>query len=135
MYQNHAEVFFSAVFFPLESRSCPTVGHQSCGKGSRPHSAAEWKGLNPVLSPDKPQISALFIGAVANSPASPRKDPGELCGAGSGSWDFSPQPPQSWRISPQQDCIYQLLGKSVASAEVPGCTLGETGLRCPHLHR
>lgn len=91
-----------------------TMGHQSCGKGSGPHSTPTWKGLasvSPVLSPDTSQISALLMGAAANSPASPRKILGndvelEMPGG------TSVQPPQPWRIGPQQHPIYQLLGKS-----------------------
>lgn len=83
-------------------------------KAQDPIPPLAWKGLaslSSVLSPDTSQISALFMGAAANSPASPRKILGndvklEMPGG------TSVQPPQPWRIGPQQHPIYQILGKS-----------------------
>lgn len=48
--------------------------------------------------PGTPRTLSLIIRARANSPASSRKGTGKMGGVVNGSWDFSPQPPQSWRV-------------------------------------
>lgn len=79
----------------------PEAATAPLGSIQEPHSLERF-GVSEPCAPSRYIPKILFIGAAANSPVSPRKEPGELCGAGSGSWDFSPQAPQSWRIVPQQ---------------------------------
>lgn len=61
-----------------------------------PHGAGCPPGTSRTLS--------LTMRARANSPASSGKDAGELGGVISGSWDFSPQPLQSWRVGSHHNC-------------------------------